>query len=122
MIATRVPRELLTNMGKHWGGYVIAVRSFHGAIAVARLFAWQVSTPAHKGRTRRPPSCPDPARPFGRIVPPALALRVRGIRQSFDAFGNDPAELHHLLAQSCVFHNFAMDAVAVRMQFLTQVP
>jgi len=49
MIATRAPRELLTNMGKHWGGYVIAVRSFHGAIAVARLFAWQVSTACPQG-------------------------------------------------------------------------
>ena len=29
-IATRVPRELLAKIGKHWGGYMIAVRSFHG--------------------------------------------------------------------------------------------
>jgi hypothetical protein len=41
------------------------------------------------------------------------AVRTRSVRQSFHAFGNDLAELHHLLAQSSVFYNIAMDAIAI---------
>jgi hypothetical protein len=43
------------------------------------------------------------------------------VRQSFDAFGNDLAELHHLLAQAGVVYNFAMDAIAIGSQFFAQV-
>ncbi len=49
------------------------------------------------------------------------AIRARSVRQSFHAFGNDLAELHHLLAQSRVFDNFAMDPVAVGTQLFAQV-
>jgi hypothetical protein len=44
---------------------------------------------------------------------PRSAGRAWSVWQSFHAFGNDLAELHHLLAQSRVFYDFAMDAIAV---------
>ena len=49
------------------------------------------------------------------------AVRTRSVWQSFHALGNDLAELHHLLAQSSVFHNIAMDAIAIRTQLFTQI-
>ena len=44
IIATRVPRELLTKIGKHWGGYMIAIRSFHGVRNPFAAFAQRART------------------------------------------------------------------------------
>jgi hypothetical protein len=68
-----------------------------------------------------PCSEPPLAAPKDRDELPGLAVRARSVRQSFHAFGNDLAELHHLLAQSRVFHDVAMDAFAVRTELFTQV-
>ena len=42
--ATQVPRELLTKIGKHWGGYMIAIRSFHGVRNPFGAFAQRART------------------------------------------------------------------------------
>ena len=44
IIAARVPRELLTKIGKHWGGYMIAIRSFHGVRNPFGAFAQRART------------------------------------------------------------------------------
>jgi hypothetical protein len=39
IIATRVPRRLWARIGKHWGVYMIGIRSFHGGHDANRRFS-----------------------------------------------------------------------------------
>ena len=110
IIATRVPRELLAKIGKHWGSSMLSVRSFRGARALFTL--WQpVIAARHRdemagaatSRGKRPEF--RSARSGGAFTTlfagsrrPRSAGRARSVWQSFHAFGNDLAELHHLLA------------------------
>ncbi len=130
----RVPRELLTKIGKHWGSYMIAIRSFHGGRCPFRRYRGQATAhrspdrdkimgvtaiPGERPRVRSSPMWQRYY--FARSRRLGSAIRAWSVRQSFHAFGNDLAELHHLLAQSRVFYNFAMDPVAVGTQLFAQV-
>jgi|SRR5262245_22702563 len=105
---------------------MIAVRSFHGVRSGGAYVPGQANS-STKLRCDRRAGIRGLSRQarfyyrFRRVAPRGSAVRAWSVRQSFHAFGNDLAELHHLLAQSRVIHDVAMDAFAVRTQLFTQV-
>src|SRR6516165_11524058 len=80
---------------------------------------------AARGRGKRPvPSITGKRRPYCFFVGSRRgesAVSAWSVWQSFHAFGNDLAELHHLLAQSRIVYDVAMDAFAIGAQLFTQV-
>ena len=80
---------------------------------------------AARGRGKRPvPSITGKRRPYCSFVGSRRgksAVSAWSVWQSFHAFGNDLAELHHLLAQSRTVYDVAMDAFAIGPQLFTQV-
>src|SRR5262249_7232063 len=83
------------------------------------------STKAPKSyETAGPPSLAGKRRPYCSFVGSrrgSSTINAWSIWQPFHAFGNDLAELHHLLAQSRIVYDVAVDAFAIGAQLFTQV-
>src|SRR5215472_13153184 len=74
--------------------------------------------------SQHPPSGGAHARPYCSFVGSrrgSSTINAWSIWQPFHAFGNDLAELHHLLAQSRIVYDVAVDAFAIGAQLFTQV-
>src|SRR5262249_210564 len=80
--------------------------------------------PPRGGYTAGPPSIAGKRRPYCSFVGSrrgSSTINAWSIWQPFHAFGNDLAELHHLLAQSRIVYDVAVDAFAIGAQRFTQV-